>query len=150
MTGWSWLISPTRINLCKLYRSRAARVWSISSLETIDTSSMINTLVSIRLFAALKVGTNRRLRRYPQGLLGSGISMDSGTNCSHLCKVRHWGMKGARAGSDLIDLMMLSTALPVNAQRKILEASKLVRSSCKTAFNVKVFPVPAAPVRILN
>ena len=59
-------------------------------------------------------------------------------------------MKGARAGSDLIDLMMLSTALPVNAQRKILEASKLVRSSCKTAFNVKVFPVPAAPVRILN
>jgi hypothetical protein len=59
-------------------------------------------------------------------------------------------MKGARAGSDLIDLMMLSTALPVNAQRKILEASNLVRSSCKTAFKVKVFPVPAAPVRILN
>ena len=59
-------------------------------------------------------------------------------------------MKGASAGSDLIDLMMLSTALPVNAQRKMLDASNLVRSCCKTAFNVKVFPVPAAPVRMLN
>ena len=59
-------------------------------------------------------------------------------------------MKGARAGSDLIDLMMLSTALPVNAQRKMLEASKLSNNCCKTAFNVNVFPVPAAPVRILN
>ena len=79
---------------------------------------------------------------------GCGRLKYSGWNSRNLWIVIAFPDTDAVSGLAEMDLMMLSTALPVNAVRKIDSAGYSLSNSPMIWQTVNVLPVPAAPVSI--